>query len=110
MEAPELYLCRWRQSYRTNFWIPANHSQKKEGVACGVGSIYETHRKNKKGETFIPEFDAAPKEVSFAWNTGKYHNAMWKVQQIHGVDLMDKDNLERIIREKEMKARSYEPC
>ena len=64
----------------------------------------------KINEKIILEFDAAPKEVDFVWNAGEYDNATWKAQQVHGVDLMDKDHLERIIREKEMKARSYKRC
>jgi hypothetical protein len=65
---------------------------------------------NKVREIIMLEFDAAPKKVGSAWNAGEYDNATWKAQQVYRVHLMDKDHLERIIGEKEMKARSYERC
>ncbi len=58
---------------------------------------------NKVRETIILAYDAAPGEVTFAWNSGGHDDATWAVQQVNTVRLMARDRLEEIVRTKDEK-------
>jgi hypothetical protein len=109
MEARELYLNDGGRAIELTFGFQLITPKRRKELPAELAA-FAKRIENKNNETIILEFNAAPKEVGFAWNAGEYNNATWKAQQVHGVGLMDKDHLERIIREKEMKARSYEQC
>lgn len=61
-------------------------------------------------ETVLLEVNAAPKEVAFAWNSGVYQNAVWKVGQVNTVYSTSKDKLVGIVRSKEQKVNGYQKC
>jgi hypothetical protein len=108
-EAQKLYLAAGGKAIELTFGFHQITPQRRKVLPAELAA-FGKRVENKISETIILEFDAAPKEVGFAWNAGEYNDATWKAQQVHRVGLMDKNHLERIIREKEMKARSYEQC
>jgi hypothetical protein len=108
-EAQKLYLADGGKAIELTFGFRQITPKRRKELPTELAA-FGKQIENRISETSLSEFDAAPKEIGFAWNAGEYDNATWKSQQVHSVSLMDKGHLERIIREKEMKARSYEPC
>lgn len=108
-EAQRLYLSNGGKPIELIFGF--NHiSQERRKILPGELAAFARRIEEKVSQTIILEFDGAPKEVKFVWNSGQYSNPTWRAQQAHSVGLMDKDRLEKILRRKEMKARGYEPC
>jgi hypothetical protein len=108
-EAQKLYIANGGRAIELTFGFRCIAPERRKELPTEL-AVFAKRIETKIGETIILEFNAAPSEVGFAWNAGEYNNARWKAQQVHAVGLMDKSRLEQIIRDKELKARSYESC
>jgi hypothetical protein len=108
-DAQRLYNSNGGKPVELTFGFDRISQQRRKALPSELAA-FATRIEDKVSETIILEFDDAPQEVKFAWNAGRYQNPIWQAKQVYRVGLMDKDRLEIIIREKETKAGSYEPC
>jgi hypothetical protein len=51
-----------------------------------------------------------PEIKSLYLNSIEYADARWRIMQSHKVGIISKDTLEKIVREKEVKAAEYQAC
>ncbi len=78
-----------------------------------VRKIFELARRidgSKTGQIGFEVFKGIP-ELSFVYfNAKEYHDAKWRVAQVHSVPFMSLKSLRDIIKEKETKSKKYQRC
>lgn len=112
-EAHKLYLADGGKNIELSFGfdkgtpiVPA----RMKALAKDLAAFAHTHDE-QGGEIYRHLFrDTMPEIWSICVNAKEYSDAKWRIMQVHTVELMSKDDLEAIVREKEAKSAEYEVC
>lgn len=108
-EARRLYLAEGGKDIGFSFGFQYISADRRKKLPAELAAFAKRIEDNVS-ETIWLEGNAAPEEVTFAWNSGEYQNAVWQAQQVHKGSLTSKDKLVEIIRSKERKVKGYQKC
>jgi hypothetical protein len=101
-EAQRLYLAEGGKTIELTFSFRYISADRRKELPAELAAFAKRMEYNVS-ETIWLEGNAAPEEVTFAWNAGVYQNATWKVRQCNKGSLTSKDKLVEIIGSKERK-------
>jgi hypothetical protein len=108
-EARGLYLADGGENIGLTFEFRYISADRRKKLPAELAAFAKRMENNVR-ETIWLEANAAPEEVTFAWNSGAYQNAVWRAQQVNTGSLTSKDKLVEIIRNKERKVKGYQKC
>lgn len=108
-EAQELFLANGGQPIRLTFGF-GHISAKRQKLLPTELALFAGRIKNKVNKSINVSFYNAPTEINFAYNSTIHDDATWKVGQCYSGSLINKGRLKEIVKQKEIKAKSYEKC
>ena len=108
-EARDLYRTDGGKDILFHFEFQYISADRRKALPAEVAAFAKRNEDNI-GKQIGLEGDAAPEEVSFAWNSGFYKAATLSNMQLYSGSRTSLDSLVKIIRSKERKVKGYQKC